>query len=136
MPMLIGSPVHCRTVCFRSLAECSEVFRYAHEIEKTFVDRVFLHRRDQFPEGLHHPVAHVGIELEVAADDRDAVPLDEVFRLERRLRHLDAERLRLVAARHDAAVVRRQDDGGTAFEGWPEDSLSQETKKLLQSASP
>ena len=42
---------------------------------------------------------------------------NEVFRLERRLRHLDAERLGLVAARHDAAVVRRQDDGGTAFEG-------------------
>ena len=34
------------------------------------------------------------------------VPLDEVFRLERRLRHLDAERLGLVAARDDAAVVR------------------------------
>ena len=40
------------------------------------------------------------------------------LRLERRLRHLDAERLRLVAARDDAAVVRRQDHGGTAFEGW------------------
>ena len=46
------------------------------------------------------------------------------FAWKRRLRHLDAERLRLVAARHDAAVVRRQDDGGTAFEGWPEDPFT------------
>ena len=80
--------------------------RYSREIEKTFVDRVFLYRRDQFPEDLHHPIAHVGIELEVAADDSNAVPLDEVFRLERGLGHLDAERLGLVAARDDAAVVR------------------------------
>ena len=90
---------------FEVLAECRELLRYSREIEKTFVDRVFLYRRDQFPEDLHHPVAHVGIELEVAADDGNAVPLDEVFRLERRLRHLDAKRLRLVAARDDAAIV-------------------------------
>ena len=53
-------------------------------------------------------------ELEAAADDRDPVPLDEVFHLERRLDHLDAERLGLVVARDDAAVVRRQDNGGVA----------------------
>ena len=53
-------------------------------------------------------------ELEAAANDRDPVPLDEVFHLERRLDHLDAERLGLVAARDDAAVVRRQDNGGVA----------------------
>ena len=91
---------------FQSLAECREVLRYSRKIEKTFVDRVFLYRRDQFPEDLHHPIAHVGIELEVAADDGNAVPLDEVFRLKRRLRHLDAERLCLVTARNDTAVVR------------------------------
>ena len=37
--------------------------------------------------------------------DRNAIPLDEVFRLERRLGHLGAERLRLVTARDDAAIV-------------------------------
>ena len=73
---------------------------------------------------------------EVAAADGNAVPLDELFRLERRLRHLDAERLRLVAARDDAKPSF--DDRTTA--GRPSragrKTLSQETKKLLQSASP
>ena len=58
------------------------------------------------------------------ADDLDAVPLDEVPGLERRLRHLDPERLGLVAPRDDAAVVRRQDNGGTAFERWTEHPLA------------
>ena len=76
------------------------------------------------PKTCIYPVAHVGIELEVAADDGNAVLLDEVFRLERRLGHLDAERLRRIAARDDAAIVRRQDDGGAAFERGTEDPFA------------
>ena len=136
MPMLIGSPVHCCTVRFRSWQNAVRSCGIPVRSRKHSSIELFLHRRDQFPEDLHHPVAHVGIEREVSADDRNAVPLDEVFCLERRLRHLDAERLRLVAARDDAAVVRRQGRrrGGLRVpDGRPR---SQETKKLLQSASP
>ena len=60
-------------------AERREIFRYPGEIEETFVDRVLLHRWSKLGQGLHHPVAHVRIELEVAADNRDVMPLNESF---------------------------------------------------------
>ena len=51
----------------------------------------------------------------IRADDLNVLLPDEVFDLEHRLPHPDAKCPSFVAARDDAAVVRRQDDGGAAF---------------------
>jgi hypothetical protein len=91
-----------------------QVGAHALEVEERFVDAVdLLARRVARLDG-HHARAHVEVELVVGRHRQQAGGLLEVAHLEPGLGHLDAELLRLVAARDARAVVGTQDDDGPA----------------------
>ncbi len=105
-------------------AQQGEVAAHAGEVEKTLVDAVDLLTRCIGGGQRHHAVGHVAIELEVGRQRHQAGPALQMAHLEPRLRHLDAQVLGLVAARHAHAVVVRQHDHRPAHERRPEHSLA------------
>lgn len=89
---------------------------HARDVRKLLVDRIDLLPRHERADHRHHAVRHRLIELVVAREHRDAVPLGELPDLKVRDAPRNAERLRLGRLRHDAAVVVREDHHGAAPE--------------------
>ena len=89
---------------------------HARDVRKLLVDRIDLLPRHERADHRHHAVRHRLIELVVAREHRDAVPLGELPDLKVRDAPRNAERLRLGRPRHDAAVVVREDHHGAAPE--------------------
>lgn len=85
---------------------------HARDVRKLLVDRIDLLPRHERADHRHHAVRHRLIELVVAREHRDAVPLGELPDLKVRDTPRNAERLRLGRPRHDAAVVVREDHHG------------------------
>ncbi len=77
----------------------------AAQIEKRFVDRIYLYGRCYARKQAHDAARHVAVEREVGRKDIDAVLPDRLRELEVRLSHSDPEPLGLVRACYDAAVV-------------------------------
>ena len=50
------------------LAEFRRIVRYPGEVKKAFVDGILFRRRRHLRQDLHHPVAHVRVELELPAE--------------------------------------------------------------------
>ena len=75
-------------------------------------------------------MAHVTVEGMVRADDLNVLLSDEGFDLKHGLAHPDAQCPGFVAARDDAAVVRRQDDRGAAFKAGTEYPLARDEEVI------
>ena len=90
--------------------------RQAVEIEEALVDTVDLDARRLGGQDAHHPFRQIAIERVVRGQHRDIVAFDEALRLEQRDAHGDAERLGLLGAGDDAAIVVGQHDDGAAGE--------------------
>ena len=94
------------------------------QVEEGFVDRVLLDRGREAAQNLLHAGGHIAIKGEIARKDADPVALDDVADLEKRVAHLDPERLGLVRSRHRAAVVVGEHDDGFPVEIGSEDPFA------------
>ena len=92
------------------LGETVEVDVHAPQVEEGLVDGVDLDGGRRLAQDGLDPPRHVPVEGEIAGEDRHAIAFHQAFDLEKRVAHLDAERLGFVGTRHRAAVVVGQHD--------------------------
>jgi hypothetical protein len=118
MPIDTGIPVHHSTAARSALASASSRAPRPAHAEKSFVDRIDFEIGREGAQHIHHPAAHIAVERVVArAHDHTGRRETHAVQVPRRP-HLDAERLRLVAARdHAAVIVRQHDDRAAAHSG-------------------
>ena len=65
------------------------------------------------PKGLHHPHAHVAIQVVVGRENGYIVLLQELSALEKWCTHVDTQALGLIRTRDDATIVVAQYHNGT-----------------------
>ena len=108
-----------------AMAKCVELLRGdAPQVEKRLVDGVDLGGGHQLPQRPDHAARHVAVEHEVRREGRHVVPPDKLPQLVEGLAHADAERLGLVRAGDDAAVVVREHDHGASVQFGTEDPFA------------